>query len=211
VEKVVNRACENCGRTFSIYPSRARGRNGRFCALACFHAKNYADPGHARFWSKVDRSGDCWLWTATRRADGYGQFRHAGEMHGAHRFSYEIERGPIPGGLMVLHRCDNPPCVNPAHLFLGTGVDNARDMVEKGRSLAGARAPSHLHPERLPRGADHPRARLTDSDVLMLRAAPRRTLSSIARRLGVCTATVWAAASGKTWKHLPLVRSEGRR
>jgi len=87
-----------------------------------------------RFWAKVDRTDDCWLWTACRTTHGYGQFRPERSRGAqAHRVAWELTNGPIPAGMLVLHRCDNPPCVNPAHLFLGTQSDNMRDMYAKGR------------------------------------------------------------------------------
>lgn len=93
-----------------------------------------------RFWAKVEKRGpaECWLWLASRNAQGYGKFSVAsGRGHmGAHRAVWELVNGAVPDGLWVLHRCDNPPCVNPAHLFLGTCRDNHLDMVAKGRHWA---------------------------------------------------------------------------
>jgi hypothetical protein len=90
-----------------------------------------------RFWDKVDRSGGpdaCWPWTAFRYASGYGQFGVAGVAPiRANRYAWMAVHGRIPDGLWVLHHCDNPPCCNPAHLFLGTAQDNVDDMVAKGR------------------------------------------------------------------------------
>lgn len=92
-----------------------------------------------RFWPKVDRTGgpdDCWLWKARRLPSGYGMLRgDEGRDVYAHRFSWEIHSGQaIPDGWVICHKCDNPPCVNPAHLFLGTVLDNNRDCIAKGRS-----------------------------------------------------------------------------
>lgn len=91
-----------------------------------------------RFWPRVDKSGDCWLWTGARMKNGYGVVWLAepiGRMGLVHRVAWELTNGPIPDGLFACHRCDNPPCCNPDHLFLGTVRDNALDMVAKGRSI----------------------------------------------------------------------------
>lgn len=85
------------------------------------------------FWSKVDKTETCWLWTKSKYRHGYGCFCAMGTRHKAHRVSYEIAYGKIKDGLFVCHKCDNPSCVNPDHLFLGTHKDNALDMVNKGR------------------------------------------------------------------------------
>ena len=88
-----------------------------------------------RFWAKVDKSGDCWLWTASKTKEGYGYFRFDGAMRKAHRMSWLLTNGEIPEGMLVCHTCDNPSCVNPKHLWLGTNRDNMDDMNAKGRHV----------------------------------------------------------------------------
>lgn len=125
------------------------------------------------FWSRVDRTGDCWTWLGATRPDGRGWVRHDGAVRLTHRVAWILSYGPIPVGLFVCHRCDNPPCCRPEHLFLGTRTDNMRDARAKGRlirdrtgrSAQPAKAPparlvaAHramaLHPESHPRGVAH--------------------------------------------------------
>lgn len=83
----------------------------------------------------------CHVWQGTRNATDYGLLNHLGKVYLAHRLSWQLIHGPISNGLFVMHKCDNPPCINPDHLTLGTAADNARDMVEKGRSIRGKQMP----------------------------------------------------------------------
>jgi hypothetical protein len=99
--------------------------------------RNEPSPPDERFWAKVDKTGECWLWTAAVNSSGYGRLQVGGRggpgVELAHRFSWKLATGIDPGPLCVLHVCDNPPCVNPDHLVLGTQSANIRDMVGKGR------------------------------------------------------------------------------
>lgn len=95
------------------------------------------DAAVTRFWSKVDRPVDgCWEWKAGKFRYGYGAFSLKEKLLKAHRVSYELAYGPIPEGMYVCHHCDNPPCVNPTHLFIGTPQDNMTDKIRKGRLVA---------------------------------------------------------------------------
>lgn len=86
-----------------------------------------------RFWPRVNKTRGCWIWTGARIADGYGQIWLNRKVIYTHRLSYELSFGKIPNGMNVLHDCDNPKCVRPSHLFLGTDLDNALDKASKGR------------------------------------------------------------------------------
>ena len=146
-----------------------------------------------RFWNKVNKHAEngCWEWAAGPCGHwGYGGFTIDGRSMYAHRVSWMFEHGPIPDGLYVLHKCDNPPCVNPDHLFLGTHTDNMRDMVEKGRARGGS----------LP-GESNGQAKLTEADVLAIRA-DKRTQQAIADEYGVSRRAIGYIKNRKTWTHI---------
>jgi len=92
-----------------------------------------------RFWSRVAKGDGCWEWTGARKPNGYGDLTIRPRRWSAHRFAYTVAVGPIPAGMVVCHTCDNPPCCNPAHLFLGTQADNMADMGRKGRRASSPR------------------------------------------------------------------------
>lgn len=132
---------------------------------------------------------ECWEWQSVRNQSGYGKFWLNGRTDLAHRVSYKIHKGSIPDGLLVRHTCDNPPCVNPAHLLVGTVKDNALDALSRGRYR---------------RGSDNARAKLTEQDVRDIRAswASGETQVSLAGRFGVSRSAIQFALSGKNWAHV---------
>lgn len=130
-----------------------------------------------RFWRHVDRGAEdaCWPWTGRRDKDGYGALTiRSGEVVRAHRFSYELHRGTLPVGDLVRHRCNNPPCCNPAHLVPGDQVANMRDRSDAGRA---------------PAGETHPNAKFSTATVAAVRAASG-TYAEIAARFGMSASQV---------------------
>jgi hypothetical protein len=157
----------------------------------------------------VDVKGpdECWLWTACTNGVGYGRFGidSAKRTVYAHRLGYFLEYGVDPGNLMVCHKCDQPLCQNPRHLFLGTKGDNNRDSVAKGRH---AWKDEHLwrqHPEQAPRGERNGCAKLTEADVIEIRRlyAAGWLQREIGEKFGVRNKTVSKIVRLERWKHLP--------
>lgn len=151
-----------------------------------------------RFLAKVDRRGpdECWLWTASTDPKGYGQFHLMGKPRKAPRVAFELWVGPIPDGGHILHSCDTPQCVNPAHLRVGDNEDNCRDKTIRGR-------------QRGPRGQRNHNAKLTPAIIRKIRARRRRGegCRALAREYGVTHGTVSSLCLGKHWS---WVLDEGR-
>jgi hypothetical protein len=152
-------------------------------------------PPVERFWPKVERRGpdECWPWVGARQQTGYGilfKSSRPRRWHLAHRLSWELHNGPIPDGLHVLHRCDNPPCVNPAHLFLGTQADNNRDRDAKSRGGLAREG-----------GEGNPRARLTWAivDEIRGRHAAGETQVALAKHFGVKQPQVSRIIRNQSW------------
>lgn len=140
-----------------------------------------------RFWAKVDKSGDCWNWTAYVTSRGYGQFWLDGKVQSSHRVAWELAYGPVPDGMFVCHHCDNPLCVRPEHLFLGTHTDNMADRAEKGRAA---------------NGEAHGRSKLCEVDVRLIRDIQGQTCQAIADWFGVDTSTVSDIRNRRAWRNV---------
>lgn len=198
-----NRVCPRCGVTFEVPHERHRKTYcSRHCGRAAAEVSRHV-PIANRFWSKVDKSGDCWLWTGHRLKNGYGQFSLTTTRPvKAHRFAWELAHGPIPGGMMVCHHCDNPPCVRPDHLFLGTAKDNTQDAIRKGRMYAGTPGPSR-HRDRYLRGERNQNAKLTAEQVKEIRRQRgAKTAKALAVEYGVSFALISHIQNGRVWRHV---------
>ena len=140
----------------------------------------------AGFWDGVRRGtqGECWEWLGATSEKGYGRFEFGGATHRAHRIAFVLGKNTaLPGVVMVCHRCDNPACVNPDHLFIGLAEDNNNDARAKGRGVT-------------PRGTRNGNGKLTDEQVAEVQAS-RETGAAIARRMGVSPALVSMVRSGQ--------------
>ena len=189
--------CKKCGNTDwykSGHCKRCMGDNSRArqkLKPSCDDGETIDKGLEVRFWKKVKKGPSCWEWTGSRDRKGYGRIAATLAVRNlkAHRISYQLHVGPIPPGLSVLHKCDNPGCVRPDHLFLGTNADNMQDMISKGRGGLGERNPG---------------ARLTAADIEDIRKSRSRgeSFRSIAARLHVSPSCVHKVATKKTWTHV---------
>ena len=141
-----------------------------------------------RFEDRIGSREECWVWTGSMLKSGYGRMRFNGPSRRAHRISYELYRSRIPEGLNVLHTCDNPTCVNPEHLFLGTDVDNNKDRDTKGRTA---------HQKGEASGA----SKLTEQDIRAIKQDTRRHLV-VAREYGVVPSLIGMIRRGLRWSHV---------
>lgn len=153
-------------------------------------------PLEQRFWAKVIKSDNCWLWTGAKNLQGYGKIgkgRAGDGFIATHRLSYQLAYGEIPEGKCVLHRCDNPACVRPDHFFIGTQTDNLEDMTNKGHR----RFRAH-------RGEDNGRAKLTAEQVMRIRqrSLTGETRALLARLFNVSWSTIDRIVKGIRWQCL---------
>ena len=136
----------------------------------------------------------CWMFLGPWTSHGYGHLSYDGQIFRAHRISYELHRGPVPEGKMVLHKCDHRYCINPEHLFIGTAQDNVNDMIAKCRDIFGENF-----------GENNGQAKLTEDEVLQIKrllADGQYKLKEIGGMFGVTDSAVKQIKYGKTWRHI---------
>lgn len=173
---------------------RRNRKYGSPVAIKSHSAQMVGLSAEERFFFQVKKTKTCWFWTAATDKNGYGVFR--GQVGGvvltkAHRFSYSIHTGElIPKGMVICHKCDNPSCVNPEHLFLGTHADNMRDKIAKGRA-------------RVPKGQDSVHAKLTEAQARSILLDPR-PYRDIARDYGIAYSTVGSIKQRESWEHVEV-------
>lgn len=173
------RPCEQCGMRFEVEPHKQR-----FCSHAC-RAAQKADDNNARFWEHCIERDGCWEWTGVRMPTGYGLVSVYNRQILAHRRAFVLANGrELKAGEFVCHHCDNPPCINPAHLFAGTPADNMTDMVSKGRQRNWSK--------------------LTENQVREIRADCElgEKYERLASRYGVSYSNIYHVATCRTWKHV---------
>ena len=191
-----NKICQGCGRSFTgRHNPVTEPKREHFCSTVCRDKANHP-PILDRFWSYVDVSAEsdaCWSWNRGKTTAGYGSLStRTGHHVYAHRFMWELVNGPIPAGIEVCHRCDNPPCVNPAHLFLGTHKENMADSAQKGRAIPGRLLTS----KKL--------ARFSDDDVVLICSLVKSgwTHRRIAAQYGCEHSIITAILTGRRYKRL---------
>lgn len=154
-----------------------------------------------RFLKYTQKTESCWLWTAYKDAKGYGHLQVGRKFERAYRVSWMLYRGAIPDGVCVCHTCDNPACVNPDHLWLGTKSQNALDMHTKGRQYKGPYPPKHTSGTR---GEQHPNAKLTAEKVRAIRDEATQGFSyrQLAEKYGVTVPNIGYIIRRKAWRHV---------
>ena len=188
----MNAECEMCKKIISKFLCEYRLYKHHFCSLRCAGAFKRSSQ-ETRFWKRVKKTKNCWLWTGCLTVGGYGNLpfhRTLQSGNVAHRFSYELRHGKIPNGKWVLHTCDNRRCVKPDHLYLGTFIENARDCVMRNREA---------------KGEKNGMAKFTEQIVRILRkeyATGKFTKAELAKRFNMSYSNVQAIITRFTWKHL---------
>lgn len=182
-------------------PAKRAASGAQFSSMTPYNPKEIPplnDSDKIRFFDKVRRTDNCWEWRGQRMAQGYGVFGIGRKYFKAHRISWTIHNGPIPARLWVLHRCDNPQCSNPAHLFLGTHADNMRDMAAKKRGFSGGNGG-------FVRGERHGSAKLKATQIPEIRnlyGARSFNLRELSEKYHVSITQIRDIIRRTKWKHI---------
>lgn len=182
------RSCSICGEPFTT----RKDNKARMCSRKCYG--KYLSTRmtvEERFMSKVQKTEQCWLWIGKKAKGGYGSFSANGKSYIAHRFYYSLINGHIPDDIKACHKCDNPPCVNPDHIFLGTQSENLQDAVQKGR--------------RRTRGEDNGFSKLTTQQVIEIRrsySSGSMIKAEIARKFNTSKTNVTRIINRESWTHI---------
>jgi hypothetical protein len=194
-KSIIPRTCEQCGASFLARKHQIEIGNGRYHNRSCAAKGRGANNPRLtpeRFWAKVNKlPSGCWEWTGATNKGGYGILHTlAYDSQKAHRLAWELTHGPIPDGLLICHHCDNPPCCNPDHLFLGTHTDNMKDAFSKGRISR-------------PKGDSHHNAKMSSEEVALARqlhTEGKTTGAALARRFGMSKAAMCKLLRGETYR-----------
>jgi hypothetical protein len=193
-----NQMCSHCGSLFSLAYriSKSRAARPKYCSKVCLSRSQSLRADRVkwnRFKSRIDVRGEkeCWPWLGRTSPCGYGLFDLDGKPHLAHRLSYFAKFPDGDRDKCVCHSCDNPPCCNPNHLWIGTALDNIADMNAKGRRAT--------IPVR--RGQEASKTKLNEQDVIEITAS-KKPNKELARAYGVTAAAIWNIRRGRSWRHI---------
>jgi len=181
--------CQHCNKEFEGYFSNKKKNKNIFCSLDCAYVSRIKTRTPQELFSRctVNEKG-CWVWQGNKKPSGYGYINHNGKKEHTHRLMWELNNYMVPKGMSVCHVCDNPSCINPNHLFLGTAQDNATDKVNKDRQL---------------KHETHPAAKLTKKQVnriKLLLKCNKYFHREIAEHFSVCAGTISAISRSEIWK-----------